>query len=154
VSGDGVGLYRAARALKRLSMGEVQATRVFLANLDQWVETQKTILASMLRVEEQLKEADRLELILATRMAFKHMIRTLEAFDRWLQDPFIVGHMPREMLEDVQRKAWELLKHLLELDISHTSQFREYFAKLAKEGRLNPLLVAQSGEERRMPGIF
>jgi hypothetical protein len=135
-------------------MGEVQATRVFLANLDQWVETQKTVLASMLKVEEQLKEADRLELILATRMAFRHMIRTLEAFDRWLQDPFIVGHMPREMLEEVQRRAWELLKQLLELDIEHTSQFRDHVAKLAKEGKLNPLLAAQRGEERRMPGVF
>jgi hypothetical protein len=135
-------------------MGEVQATRVFLANLDQWVETQKTVLASMLKVEEQLKEADRLELILATRVAFRHMIRTLEAFDRWLQDPFIVGHMPREMLEEVQRRAWELLKQLLELDIAHTSQFRDHFAKLAKEGKLNPLLAAQRGEERRMPGVF
>jgi len=149
-----VDLYRAAQALERLRMGEVQATRVFLANLDQWVEAQKTILASMLKVEEQLKEADRLELILATRMAFKHMIRTLEAFDRWLQDPFIVGHMPREMLEEVQKRAWELLKQLLELDINHTSQFREYFAKLAKEGKLNPLLIAQRGEERGIPGIF
>ncbi len=149
-----MGLYRAAGVLRRLSMGEVQATRVFLANLDQWVETQKTVLASMLKVEEQLKEADRLELILATRMAFRHMIRTLEAFDRWLQDPFIVGHMPREMLEEVQRRAWELLKQLLELDIEHTSQFRDHFAKLAKEGKLNPLLAAQRGEERRMPGVF
>ena len=101
-----------------------------------------------------MRDADRLELILASRMAFRHMIRTLEAFDRWLQDPFIVGHMPREMLEDVQRKAWDLLKQLLELDINHTSQFKEYFAKLAKEGRLNPLLAAQGGEERRIPGVF
>jgi len=114
------------------------------------VEAQKLVLSSVLRVEGQLRDADRLELILASRMAFRHMIRTLEAFDRWLQDPFIVGHMPREMLEDVQRKAWDLLKQLLELDINHTSQFKEYFAKLAKEGRLNPLLAAQGGEERRI----
>jgi len=135
-------------------MSEAQSARAFVSNLDQWVEAQKLVLSSALKVEDQLKDADRLELILATRMAFRHMIRTLEAFDRWLQDPFIVGHMPREMLEEVQRKAWDLLKQLLELDISHTSQFKEYFAKLAKEGRLNPLLVAQGGEERRVPGVF
>jgi len=135
-------------------MSEAQSARAFVSNLDQWVEAQKLVLSSVLKVEDQLKDADRLELILATRMAFRHMIRTLEAFDRWLQDPFIVGHMPREMLEEVQRKAWDLLKQLLELDISHTSQFKEYFAKLAKEGRLNPLLAAQGGEERRIPGVF
>lgn len=135
-------------------MGELQSTRAFVTSLEHWVEAQKTILASMSRVEEQLRDADRLELILATRMAFRHMIRTLEAFDRWLQDPFIIGHMPREMLEEVQRKIWEVMKQLLELDVVHTTQFKEYFGKLAKEGRLNPLLVVQSGEERRVPGVL
>jgi hypothetical protein len=148
-----MGLYREAWMFYRLSMSESQV-RAFTSTLDQWVEAQKLVLSSVLRVEGQLRDADRLELILASRMAFRHMIRTLEAFDRWLQDPFIVGHMPREMLEDVQRKAWDLLKQLLELDINHTSQFKEYFAKLAKEGRLNPLLAAQGGEERRIPEIL
>lgn len=148
-----MGLYREAWMFCRLSMSESQV-RTFASTLDQWVEAQKLVLSSVLRVEGQLRDADRLELILASRMAFRHMIRTLEAFDRWLQDPFIVGHMPREMLEDVQRKAWDLLKQLLELDINHTSQFKEYFAKLAKEGRLNPLLAAQGGEERRIPEIL
>lgn len=148
-----MGLYREAWMFCRLSMSESQV-RAFASTLDQWVEVQKLVLSSVLRVEGQLRDADRLELILASRMAFRHMIRTLEAFDRWLQDPFIVGHMPREMLEDVQRKAWDLLKQLLELDINHTSQFKEYFAKLAKEGRLNPLLAAQGGEERRIPEIL
>lgn len=135
-------------------MNELQATRALVASLENWVEAQKSVLASMLKVEEQLKGADRLELVLATRVAFAHMIRTLEAFDRWLQDPFIVGHMPREMLEEVQRRVWEIMKMLLELDISHTSQFKDYFSKLAKEGRLNPLLAAQTGEERRAPGVL
>ncbi|MCS7104594.1 MAG: DUF2153 domain-containing protein [Thermofilaceae archaeon] len=135
-------------------MGESHSARSFVTNLEQWVETQKLVLSSMFRIEDRLKESDRLELILATRMAFRHMIRTLEAFDRWLQDPLIVGHMPREMLEQVQRKSWELMKQLLELDIDHTSQFKEYFNKLAKEGKLNPLLTAQGGEERRVPGVF
>lgn len=135
-------------------MGESHSARSFVTNLEQWVETQKLVLSSIFRIEDRLKESDRLELILATRMAFRHMIRTLEAFDRWLQDPLIVGHMPREMLEQVQKKSWELMKQLLELDIDHTSQFKEYFNKLAKEGKLNPLLTVQGGEERRVPGVF
>jgi Uncharacterized protein conserved in archaea len=102
-----MGLYREAWMFCWLSMSESQV-RAFTSTLDQWVEAQKLVLSSVLRVEGQLRDADRLELILASRMAFRHMIRTLEAFDRWLQDPFIVGHMPREMLEDVQRKAWDL----------------------------------------------
>jgi len=134
-------------------MGEAQV-RAFVSSLDQWVEAQRLLLEALREVEGQLKGADRLELVFAARAAFRHMIRTLEAFDRWLQDPFIVGHMPREMLEEVQRRAWELLKQLLELDITHTSQFRDHFAKLAKEGKLNPLLAAQRGEERGVPEVF
>jgi len=134
-------------------MSEATGMRMFITGLERWVEAQKAVLASMERVEGQLQGADRLELVLAARVAFRHMIRTLEAFDRWLQDPVIVGHMPREMLEEVQRRAWELMKQLLELDISHTTQFKEYFAKLAREGRLNPLLTAPSAEEG-MPGIL
>lgn len=133
---------------------ESRFARSFVANLEHWVEAQKLVLSSVRKVEDQLRGADRLELILATRMAFRHMIRTLEAFDKWLQDPFIIGHMPREMLEEVQRKAWELLQQLLELDISHTTQFRDYMLKLAREGKLNPLLSTQREEERGTPGVF
>lgn len=135
-------------------MTENQFARSFIANLEHWVETQKVVLSSLTKVEEQLKDADRLELVLAVRMAFRHMIRTLEAFDRWLQDPFIIGHMPREMLEEVQRKTWDLFKQLLELDIVHTAQFKDYVVKLVREGKLNPLLSVQSGEERRIPGVL
>ncbi|MEM1508855.1 MAG: DUF2153 family protein [Thermofilaceae archaeon] len=135
-------------------MAENQFTRSFITNLEHWVETQKIVLSSLTKVEDQLRDADRLELVLAVRTAFRHMIRTLEAFDRWLQDPFIIGHMPREMLEDVQRKTWDLFKQLLELDIIHTVQFKDYVAKLVREGKLNPLLSAQGGEERRVPGVL
>lgn len=135
-------------------MRELGVTRAFLANLEQWVEVQKAVLASMVKAGDQFKEADRLELILAARAAFKHMIRTLEAFDKWLQDPFIIAHMPREMLEGVQRESWDIMKRLLELDIEHTTQFKEYVGKLAREGRLNPLLAAQGPGEREVLGIL
>ncbi|HDI31192.1 MAG TPA: DUF2153 domain-containing protein [Thermofilum sp.] len=128
-----------------------QFARSFGANLERWVTTQKSFLNSIKNVEPQLKTADRLELILAIRTVFSHMIRTIEAFDKWLQDPFIVGHMPREMLEEVQRKVWNVAKELLELDIAHTTQFKEYVEKLANEGKLNPLLYGGKREQER-PG--
>lgn len=129
-----------------------QFSRAFGANLAQWTKTQKSVLDSVKQVEYQLESADRLELVLATRMAFKHIVRTIEAFDKWLQDPFILGHMPREMLEEVQKKVWNILKEVLELDIEHTSQFKEYVEKLAVEGKLNPLLYSRK-EERRGPPL-
>ncbi len=126
---------------------------MFEEHLTRWVQMQKQVLDSISKVEEQLRDADRLDLILATRVAFQHIIRTVQAFDKWLQDPFIIGHMPREMLEEVQRKTWKILKELLELDIHHTSQFAELIDKLAKEGRLNPLLYSREKEEQESPRL-
>lgn len=123
--------------------------KLFANNLTNWVEAQKTFLDSAKSVERELENADRLELILATRAAFAHMIKTIEAFDKWLQDPFIIGHMPREMLLDIQRKTWEILKSLLELDIKHTSEFRDMLLSLAESGKLNPILYAPREESRR-----
>ncbi|UNQ74062.1 DUF2153 domain-containing protein [Infirmifilum sp. NZ] len=123
--------------------------KLFANNLTSWVEAQKTFLDSAKSIERELENADRLELILATRAAFAHMIKTIEAFDKWLQDPFIIGHMPREMLLDIQRKTWEILKSLLELDIKHTSEFRDMLLSLAESGKLNPILYAPREESRR-----
>ena len=124
--------------------------RSFGANLDRWVSVQRRVLESMKKVEEELEKGDRLDLVLATRAAFQHMTRTIQAFDKWLQDPFIVGHMPREMLEEVRKRVWRIMEEMLELDIKHTSEFKEYISKLAREGRLNPLLYTEgSGREER-----
>ncbi len=129
--------------------GVSEFIKLFANNLTNWVEAQKTFLDSAKSVERELEGADRLELILATRAAFAHMIKTIEAFDKWLQDPFIIGHMPREMLVDIQRNVWEILKKLLELDIKHTSEFRDMLLKLAESGKLNPILLAPREETRR-----
>jgi len=123
--------------------------KLFANNLTSWVEAQKTFLDSAKSIERELENADRLELVLATRAAFAHMIKTIEAFDKWLQDPFIIGHMPREMLLEIQKKTWEILKSLLELDIKHTSEFRDRLLSLAESGKLNPILYAPREESRR-----
>ncbi len=120
--------------------------KLFVSNLEKWIETQQNFLASIEKIEGELSEADRLDLILATRTAFKHIIKTIEAFDKWLQDPFIVGHMPREMLQEVQKETWDILKKILELDIKHTSEFRTHVLKLASENRLNPVLYQRRRE--------
>ena len=117
--------------------------KIFAANLSKWVKAQEEYLDSVTKIESRLEDADRLELILATRAAFKHMIKTIEAFDKWLQDPFIIGHMPREMLAEVQRNVWTIMKQLLELDIRHTSEFRDYLLKLAQQGELNPMFYTK-----------
>jgi len=101
---------------------------------------QKNLLATLKDMQKQDQEMDRLDLILASRVAFQHMMRTIKAFDQWLQDPMVIKHMPKEMLEDVKRTSWGILEQLLELDIRHTSEARDLITKLGKEGKLDPLI--------------
>lgn len=103
---------------------------------------QKNLLNTVREMEKKYEsgDIDRLDLILATRVAFQHIMRTIKAFDQWLQDPQIIRHMPKEMLEDVMKTTWKLLETLLELDIRHTSEFRDLVIKLSKEGKLDPLI--------------
>jgi hypothetical protein len=114
----------------------------YLSNLDEWIKMQKNLLNTVREMEKKYEsgDIDRLDLILATRVAFQHIMRTIKAFDQWLQDPQIIRHMPKEMLEDVMKTTWKLLETLLELDIRHTSEFRDLVIKLSKEGKLDPLI--------------
>ncbi len=124
----------------------------FFENLTQWVEMQKKMKNTFESLYEEVKKGDRLDLILATRAAFQHMIKTLKAFDNWLQDPLILSHMPREYLEEVWEVTYRILMLLLDLDIKHTSAFRDHLEKLQKEGKINPLLasgLASHGREGR-----
>lgn len=121
-----------------------------LSNLEAWVRRQREVLESFRKAVEANKNPDRLDLIVLSRTAFQHMIRTITAFDQWLQEPFVISHMPKEMLEDVWNTVHKLLNELLELDIRHTSGFKEYIEKLAKEGKLNPVLVSPKETPRRI----
>ncbi len=125
----------------------------FYEHLSEWVKMQKRVLETIEKVSEELKDADRLSLIIATRTAFQHIMRTIKAFDQWLQDPFVINHMPREMILEVQEKVWKILKEILELDIKHTSEFRDHINKLAREGKLSPLLWTKPERAPRRPTL-
>ncbi len=118
-------------------------------NLTQWIEMQKKIKEWFNNVYENVNKGDRLELILYTRMAFQHIMRTLKAFDSWLQDPFIISNMPKEQLEDVWKTVFALLQQLLELDVRHTEGFRDHILALEKEGKLSPMLIEIFSEGAR-----
>jgi len=130
--------------------GEVRVIDyAFLKQLDEWVRMQKKLLETFRETAGKVEQGDRLDLIVATRAAFQHMIRTIKAFDNWLQDPVIIAHVPREMLLEVWKVMYDVLQQLLEIDIKHTSDVRNLLEELAREGKLNPLVatVKQTGEE-------
>jgi hypothetical protein len=126
----------------------------FASSLEKWVRMQEAILKMFENSEEDIANSDRLEIINSTRIAFNHMIRTLKAFDQWLQDPFIATHIPRELLVEVWRETVRALRILLQLDIKHTSEVRQLITEKYYKGTLNPIvsqirLEVPSGEEAR-----
>ncbi|RUM46549.1 MAG: DUF2153 domain-containing protein [Hyperthermus sp.] len=126
----------------------------FLKQLDEWVRAQRKILETFRETSRRVEEGDRLELVVATRAAFQHMIRTIKAFDNWLQDPVIIAHVPRDMLIEVWKVMLNVLEELLKIDIKHTSDVRNLLEELAREGKLNPLVAAvkQGAEEEGVTG--
>jgi len=131
----------------------------FLGNLDEWVNMQKKTSDLFKSIDQEIRKKgetlDRLELILATRAAFQHMSRTIKAFDQWLQDPLILANLSKESLLEVWNATYKMLLDLLDLDIKHTSMFREHAEKMLREGRVNPLTMltmvrsGAAGEEGR-----
>ena len=126
----------------------------FLKQLDEWVKMQRRLLHTFKETAGKVEQGDRLDLIVATRAAFQHMMRTIKAFDNWLQDPVIIAHVPKEMLLEVWKVMFNILQQLLEIDIKHTSDVRNLLEQLAREGKLNPLVATvrqAGGEEEESP---
>ncbi len=122
----------------------------FVRSLERWVQLQRTVLEMFRDLDPQVRQSDRLDIIIHTRIAFNHMIRTLKAFDDWLQDPFISSNIPRELLIDVWDTTMKMMELLLELDIRHTSSVKDIIEEKGREGKLNPLLshLRDIGRER------
>jgi hypothetical protein len=113
----------------------------FLKNLDRWIAMQQTVLQTFKENEQRVAQSDRLEIIVNTRLAFSHMMRTLKAFDDWLQDPFITTNAPKDLLVEVWEKTVKILEELLELDIQHTKSMRDTLEIYSEQDKLNPILT-------------
>jgi hypothetical protein len=127
-------------------------------SLERWVALQKIVLDNFRQIDSRVRASDRLDIIIHTRLAFNHMIRTLKAFDDWLQDPFITSNIPRELLLEVWSTSLKLMETLLELDIKHTTEVKNLIEKAVKEGQISPViaqlrdLAVSRGEERERRG--
>ncbi len=122
--------------------------QMLISNLDEWIKMQKRMLEAFKQLNEEIiTGGDRLQIVLATRAVFQHMIKTLRAFDQWLQDPIILSSLDRSSLEQVWKAMYDIAVKLLELDISHTSSFRDMAALMIKEGKLTPLMALRLGTQ-------
>lgn len=118
-----------------------------LSTLSEWVDMQRKAVELFKQVNDSVGTSDRLTLVLVTRQAFQHMIRTLKAFDQWLNDPFILNYVTKDMLIDVWSTTYKLLNELIELDIRHTLMVKEIAEKMIKEGKIPVFMELRSYEE-------
>ncbi|MEM4928847.1 MAG: DUF2153 family protein [Acidilobaceae archaeon] len=129
--------------------------------MERWVSYQKYMLESFKQVDSKIESADRLHMIIHTRAAFNHLIRTLKAFDDWMQDPLIASVLTKEQLLEVWKTTMQVLELLLKLDMTHTTEVRNTIEKYHADNKLSPVLFQTrwtSGEvredqERRWPSI-
>ena len=129
----------------------IRVDEAILRNLERWIEEQKRILKVIKEGEKELEGADRLALVLNSRIACHHISRTIKSFDNWLQDSFIISSMPPEMLATIQKTLWGIMCQLIGFDIKHTDEYREYLQKAIKEGKLPQLIWIEKPKERRPP---
>lgn len=135
--------------------------RDFLKSLERWVSYQKYMLESFKQVDSKIGDADRLDMVIHTRAAFSHLIRTLKAFDDWMQDPLIASVLTKEQLLEVWKTTVQILELLLKLDMAHTSEVKNTIEKLYADNRLSPVLFQarwatgeqREEQERRWPSI-
>jgi len=126
-----------------------EGRREQLARLDRWVEMQAAVLEAVRSALARKDEMDRLDLMIHARLVFQHIMRTVKAFDEWLQDPSIASVIPRDEMERVFAEAARAFEILAELDISHTSMVRGLLEEAAREGRLPVVTPRDKGEEGR-----
>lgn len=118
-----------------------------LSSLSEWIDMQRKAIEMFKEINTLADQADRLALVLIIRQAFQHMIKTLKAFDQWLNDPFILNYITKDMLIDVWSTTYRILNELLELDIRHTRTVKEVAEKMIREGKLPPMMELRSTQE-------
>jgi len=127
-----------------------------LSSLSEWIDMQRKAMEMFREINSSADQADRLALVLIIRQAFQHMIKTLKAFDQWLNDPFILNYITKDMLIDVWNTTYKILNELLELDIRHTKAVKEVAEKMIREGKLPPMMELRGTpeEERGRRSFF
>lgn len=137
-------IFKISKAL--LTKRRLGLAQMLISNLDEWIKMQKRMLDAFKQLNDEiLSGGDRLQIVLATRAVFQHMIKTLRAFDQWLQDPIILSSLDRSSLEQVWKATYDIAVKLLELDIAHTSSFRDLASSMIKEGKFTPLMMMRLG---------
>jgi len=112
-----------------------------MERLDQWVKEQERQVKELESHGEAMKAADRLALLYSAQAMLNYIARVLKDFESWLSNPVVTSVMPEDMLRRLEAMLREVAVKFIQVDIAHTSEYRDLLSKFAKEGKVPSILM-------------
>ncbi|MFN7105428.1 MAG: DUF2153 family protein [Pyrobaculum sp.] len=136
-----------------------------MERLSQWVKEQEKQVRELEAHSEAIKAADRLMLLYSAQAMLGYIARVLKDFESWLNNPVITSVMPEDMLRKLEGMLREIAIKFIQVDITHTSEYRDLLTKFAREGKVPSVLMLyiqqrpptsgrRRGEEGGTPRFF
>ena len=112
-----------------------------IERLDQWVKEQQRQVRELESHGDAMKVADRLELLYSAQAMLGYIARVLKDFESWLSNPVVTAVMPEDMLRRLEAMLREVAIKFIQVDIAHTTEYRDLLPKFAKEGKVPSVLM-------------
>ncbi|AAL63514.1 DUF2153 family protein [Pyrobaculum aerophilum] len=122
-----------------------------MERLEQWVKEQERQVKELESHGEHMKVADRLELLYSAQAMLGYIARVLKDFESWLNNPVVTSVMPEEMLRRLESMLREVAIKFIQVDIAHTSEYKELLSKFAREGKVPSVLMLYIQQRPQAP---
>ncbi len=129
-----------------------RSVRKLLRLIERNLEAQKEMKKILEESLRSIDKGDRLSLLLSAQLACMYIEQNLYELEKWLQSSQIMSLMPKELLKKFSEEILKIAEELIEFDIKHTSEYRDYMYKLLREDKLPKIFLTsftRPGEERR-----
>ncbi|MBP1449003.1 MAG: DUF2153 family protein [Thermoproteus sp.] len=113
-----------------------------MERLERWVKEQQRIIND-LEAHGKVMEAaaDRLTLLYSAQAMLGYIGRVLKDFESWLNNPLVTAIMPLDMLRRLESMLRDVAVKFIQVDIDHTSEYRDLLAKYAKDGKVPEVIT-------------
>ncbi len=122
-----------------------------IERLEQWVKEQQRQIRELESHGDAMKVADRLELLYSAQAMLGYIARVLKDFESWLSNPVVTSVMPEDMLRRLEAMLRDVAIKFIQVDIAHTSEYKDLLTKFAKEGKVPSVLMLYIQQKPQMP---
>jgi hypothetical protein len=122
-----------------------------IERLEQWVKEQQRQIRELGSHGDAMKVADRLELLYSAQAMLGYIARVLKDFESWLSNPVVTSVMPEDMLRRLEAMLRDVAIKFIQVDIAHTSEYKDLLTKFAKEGKVPSVLMLYIQQKPQMP---